>query len=51
MPSDILKTWQRVVWAIAAEFCFQPDKIWNMYLDEFLFWAEGAGFLFASREN
>jgi len=54
MPSDLIEflgSWKKVVWAIASEFHFPPDQIWNMYLDDFTFWAEGVGFLIASRTD
>jgi hypothetical protein len=41
MPGDMLMNWKELVWSIAGKFNFQPDNIWNMYLDDFLFWALG----------
>ena len=30
-----------MIWGVAWFYHFPPDKIWNMYVDEIIFWDKG----------
>jgi len=32
-----------VIWAVGYIFKFQPSEVWNMTMDDLLFWNDGAG--------
>lgn len=51
IPADLLSNWKKIVWWIGWIFKTSPDKIWNMYLDEFVFWAEGVLFLIKTEDD
>jgi len=51
IPADLLSNWRKIVWWIGWVFKTQPDKIWNLYLDEFEFWAEGVKFFVIGTEE
>jgi hypothetical protein len=42
VPADLLSNWKQIVWWVG--WTFKPDNVWNMYLDELEFWAEGVLF-------
>jgi hypothetical protein len=42
IPSDIKKHWRKCAWIIAGAYSFSPDKIMNLFIDDFIFWVKGA---------
>jgi hypothetical protein len=46
-----LTNWRKIVWWIGWVFKFPPDNIWNMFLDEFEFWADGVIYFVQSDEE